>query len=758
MSHRHPFAALSAASFALAVLTIVTLIVREAPVPAARAQELGAVNDNFERRIFLGPVDDVQDTFPFDLTQSSAGATLEQGEAAPCANIGASVWFEYYPDREGTLEVSTAGSNFDTVLTAYTWGGTSFLPSPPGGAIAPITCNDNVDGTAQSRVSVPFSRSSTVLIQVAGRDGATGTLKIHADCNPLCRPINDDLVSPGYFGVDAYTPAISRIIRTTAASLEPGEERPCGDIGATVWWTFYADREDTLEIDTFGSNFDTVLALYERDVNTGAPNFLSCDDNTQGSQSKLTISMTRGREYLLQAGGASGATGMLKMSARCVPGCRPSADNIGDWYTEPPLEYSEFTTSATMQPDEPRRCGGIGKTVWLGVQVQGNARITLDAGASDFPVVAAVYQGDAAFSPPGGLSLIDCVARRGDAQPRITWDAEAGVTYWIQAGGRDGASGQLNMTVSCDPDPCPPYNDTHTYPDCCIGVPFTLPYHTVYDNRGATTEPDEPLDCGGMSKTVWVTAYGDVAGTRTHPFTIDTAGTRFPTAIAVYEAPSDGAPFSEMRRVACGVSDGATPARVQLEAPPQKRFYVQIGGRDGASGEELFVNADCVGPCPPGNDSAFTPNNLAPGDRPEVNTLGATMEAGEQTPCGNIGRSVWFIMDRNLGDMRLSTEGSDFRTVIAVYTLEGMTSPPGGVRNLTCTTEPVTVVRTNDERSGFLVQVGGVDRAGGLLKLSADCVNTCPVGVPSQPGLGGFPAGSIGGPDTGSGGYLPGAR
>jgi hypothetical protein len=251
-----------------------------------------------------------------------------------------------------------------------------------------------------------------------------------------------------------------------------------------------------------------------------------------------------------------------------------------------------------------------------------------------------------------------------------------------------------------------------------------------------------------MSHTVW---FALDAG-QPFPVRITTEGSSFGTAIAAYTAPGDGAPFSEHTRVACS----ANGAPLTVDLVPSQRVYLQVGGRGGASGD-MRVLIDCPGICPPGNDSAQTPSNLAPGHLYEINTLGATMEFGEQSPCGNLGRSVWFIMDRGLGDVSITTGNTDFPAVIAVYSLEGIFSPPGGARNIYCTTEGAVAVTTNDATSGYLVQVGGVDGAGGMLRLQASCTAHCPPGVVAQPmpsgGSSGTPGGAISGPDTGNGGH-----
>ena len=140
-----------------------------------------------------------------------------------------------------------------------------------------------------------------------------------------------------------------------------------------------------------------------------------------------------------------------------------------------------------------------------------------------------------------------------------------------------------------------------------------------------------------------------------------------------------------------------------------------------------------------------------------IDTTGATVEPGEPAPCGNIGKTVWYRLDAGSGtEHTISTEGSDFATAIAVYAID-QPSPPGGMTNVSCSTSGTL---TFDAATGmsYFVQVGGVESDAGALVVSIDC-EVC--AVPGGQGGGGgviVAGGSVAGPDTGSGGYLPGAR
>ena len=96
-------------------------------------------NDNFGAATGVGAL-------PANFTATTAAATLESGEPAPgCGSgFGKSLWYTFTPGATTQVTVSTAGSNFDTILGV--WTGNAL------GALTAVTCNDDFTGT-QSQVA-----------------------------------------------------------------------------------------------------------------------------------------------------------------------------------------------------------------------------------------------------------------------------------------------------------------------------------------------------------------------------------------------------------------------------------------------------------------------------------------------------------------------------------------------------------------------------------------------------------------------------
>lgn len=105
----------------------------------------------------------------------------------------------------------------------------------------------------------------------------------------------------------------SRVTVQTRGAAEDAEvpittcpEGPFDDLGRTLWYSI-AGTGGTITIDTAGSNFDTVLAVYARD---GADFIeLACNDDVFGDpvgstyQAAVTLETEVGTTYLIQVGG-----------------------------------------------------------------------------------------------------------------------------------------------------------------------------------------------------------------------------------------------------------------------------------------------------------------------------------------------------------------------------------------------------------------------------------------------------------------------
>lgn len=305
------------------IVWTVLLAAIAAPGVTARgeAQQTAPSNDNFDRSqpVSLG------NSPPFggyEVFQSTAGATLEEGEPACVPDGGASVWFILFPDSGADLVVDTAGSSFSTFVSVYRI--TDQVPSPPGGSLEELTCS----GGAGSQASVEFTASTgrgDYAIQIGGVGGETGTLHLRVSCKEgTCPPANDNIATASRL---FELPFVDNSLNTLSASTEPGEPLPCGDIGRTVWYRFdtFDDGGDAVSIFATSAELDPVMAVYKIDYSInpsplGALTQIACVFKPEEDFPGYTLTTEPFTSYYVQIGGAAGAGGPLSVLLSCTPG------------------------------------------------------------------------------------------------------------------------------------------------------------------------------------------------------------------------------------------------------------------------------------------------------------------------------------------------------------------------------------------------------------------------------------------------------
>jgi subtilisin family serine protease len=263
------------------------------------------------------------------------------------------------------------------------------------------------------------------------------------DGGPVCAssrwpaPANDDFA--GAIAIPEPLPYTN--VQTTAASTtEAGEPMPCGYITSTVWYSVTPSSSETLRVSSAGSGFTTELAVYTGTSVDALSAPLACD----GPQ--ISFAATAGTTYYIQAGGFAGTAGRLSISV----GPPPANDDFANAIVIPaelPYSNAQSTVSAAMEAGEPAPCSSIAATVWYSFTPSSSRTITISTAGSGFDTALTLYTG----ASLDALSGLDC--NRNFSGPgtyaRITFVAEAGTTYHIQAGGFQGVTGALSIGLAC---------------------------------------------------------------------------------------------------------------------------------------------------------------------------------------------------------------------------------------------------------------------------------------------------------------------
>ena len=304
---------------------------------------------------------------PYSSTMVTSAATIDASDPVPgCGNgsRGKSVWYRFTAPSNGTLTASTLGSNYDTILASYT-GACGAYTAVSGG------CNDD-SGSPQSRVSFTASGGTMYYFLVTAYSNNGGTLVFQLSFQgtgptatwtpavptrtPTATPTATPTFTPGSPTATftsapptaTFTPAPPTATRTftptsvsalpndacanpltigavpyagtvlaASATSEASDPVPgCGNgsRARSAWYRFTAPSTGTLTATTFGSNYDTILAVYTGVCGAFAPVSGACNDDSGGAQSRVTFSATAGTTYTFLVTSYSSIGGTLKFN------------------------------------------------------------------------------------------------------------------------------------------------------------------------------------------------------------------------------------------------------------------------------------------------------------------------------------------------------------------------------------------------------------------------------------------------------------
>ncbi len=130
------------------------------------------------------------------------------------------------------------------------------------------------------------------------------------------------------------------------------DEQNLTNTGSTLWWSVTPDSSGTIVIDTFGSDFDTQLHVYEFVRGSGFADLrlVDDDDDTSGLQSQVTFNVTAGTRYDIRVGGfrsfnsiGPGSQGNIVLNGSFTP-----ADDCGPHVT---VVNRVMVVTGTIAPD-----------------------------------------------------------------------------------------------------------------------------------------------------------------------------------------------------------------------------------------------------------------------------------------------------------------------------------------------------------------------------------------------------------------------
>lgn len=250
-------------------------------------------NDQFE-------VETVLTGYPTTVIGNNVGATKETDEPDHAEKTGGkSVWWTWTAPADVILTLDTAGSTFDTLLAVYTGNSVTNLTL--------IASDDNSGGNGTSKVTFAAVADTAYHIAVDGLGMANGNIVL----NFTPPPPNDAFAASILIKNEETTVMGSNV----SASKETGEPNHAGLSGAqSVWWKWIAPINGPVTIDTIGSSFDTLLAVYIGNSVSGLTAVAGDNDGGGSGASRLTFSGKEGTVYHIAVDGFRGAEGNIVLN------------------------------------------------------------------------------------------------------------------------------------------------------------------------------------------------------------------------------------------------------------------------------------------------------------------------------------------------------------------------------------------------------------------------------------------------------------
>jgi PKD repeat protein len=339
-----------------------------------------------------------------------------------------------------------------------------------------------------------------------------------------------------------------------------------------------------------------------------------------------------------------------------------NATVIGEFPVGLPLSDSVNISESTIEPGEPQFCSSVSNTIWYAITPSANTVFRVDGQGSDFADWhVAVFQ--AAGPSIFDLTFVGCTSFSGS----VTFPAQAGVTYYIQAG-----------KVSCGYPPCSgglqiyfqeivsPANDNF---DNAVDI-TDLPFSSSVNNLGASTEPNESFGCYSP-RTVWYKFTPPASGF----FTADMAGSSFAdTVLNYFELSGTNLIYKN-----CTVGGGS----FLLYLVGGTTYYFQAGDIYSGGGE-LHFNLQTAIPPQPSASFGFAPTD--PSSFDNVQFFDSSSDPGGV----GIQSQSWKFGDGTIGvgccpTHRYTTDGN-YTTELTVTTFDGRSA----------TISQVISVRTHD--------------------------------------------------------------
>ena len=208
---------------------------------------------------------------------------------------------------------------------------------------------------------------------------------------------NDEIAGATVIAALPYNTSQNTRSATSNAS-DPVHSCTASADSRTVWFRYLPTFNGTLTVNTLGSDYDTVLAVYQGTAAAGT--VLGCNDDASEFTltSALTLPVTSGQSILIEVGGYGSASigGTMFLNLTGIPNSAVNNDETASAtaIATLPAVFSEDTSAATAGASDPlHSCTASvdGKSVWFRYVSTYNGTLRLSTVGSDYDTVLSAY-------------------------------------------------------------------------------------------------------------------------------------------------------------------------------------------------------------------------------------------------------------------------------------------------------------------------------------------------------------------------------